>query len=82
MASCVCFWQPYYVKSAAIAAKRKALKEQKYQQKFSNKKKSKKTKGPKNPASEGFEDETNLSAKRKEQLAKAKAWRASMNLGN
>ena len=82
LATCVNFWQPYYVKSAAIAAKRKALKDQKYQQKFSNKKKSKKQKGAKNPATEGFEDETNLSAKRKEQLAKARAWRASMNLGN
>lgn len=82
LATCVNFWQPYYVKSAAIAAKRKALKDQKYQQKFSNKKKSKKQKGAKNPATEDFEDETNLSAKRKEQLAKARAWRASMNLGN
>lgn len=82
LATCVNFWQPYYVKSAAIAAKRKALKDQKYQQKFSNKKKAKKQKGPKNPATEGFEDESNLSAKRKEQLAKARAWRASMNLGN
>ena len=46
------------------------------------KKKSKKQKGAKNPTTEGFEDETNLSAKRKEQLGKARAWRASMNLGN
>ena len=82
LVACVNFWQPYYEKSAAIAAKRKALKDQKYQQKFSNKKKSKKQKGAKNPATEGFEDESNLSAKRKEQLAKARAWRASMNLSN
>lgn len=82
LASCVNFWQPYYVKSAAIAVKRKALKDLKYQQKLSGKKKSKKQKGSKNPAKEGFEDETNLSAKRKEQLAKARAWRASMNLSN
>ena len=44
--------------------------------------KKKKGKAKKRPSEEGFEDESNLSDKRKAQLAKARAWRESMNLKN
>lgn len=74
------FWTPYYESSAALAEQRKAQK----QQLLASRKKKKKKNEPvfKTPATEGFEDEGNLSAKRREQLEKARAWRASMNLKN
>ncbi len=85
------FWNPYYVKSKELADKRKARKEESigrkarkkeklaakqkaYEDKLAAKKSRKKANA------ESFDDEANLSAKRKKQLEKARAWRAAMHL--
>ena len=78
--SYVNFWQPYYQKSKIQAMKMQALKEPKGKKKRD---KLEAKRGKKQTfATEGFEDEKNLSAKRKAQLDKARAWRASMNLSS
>ena len=90
--SAVNFWEPYYIKSKELADKRKAKKEElilgrkaRKKEKLAQKKRayeeklaSKKSKRKANE--ESFDDEANLSAKRKKQLEKARAWRAAMHL--
>ncbi len=80
------FWSTFYKTSKALADKRHAAnvaKRNKKQADIDEKKtKKKKGKAKKRPSEEGFEDESNLSEKRKAQLAKARAWRESMNLKN
>ena len=90
------FWNPYYLKSKAQAEKKRAeeqkkraLKEEKArekkkrkQEKNQKKKLEREMKQKHKPTAdkESFADETNLSAKRQEQLKKAKAWRIAMHL--
>ncbi len=82
------FWQPYYVKSKELAEKKKAAmqekrlsrKERKHERAEKKKKDFERVKLKKRASEEGFEDESNLSEKRRKQLEKARAWRKSMNL--
>lgn len=85
------FWNPYYIKSKELADKRKARREEnigrkaRKKEKLAAKKKAYEEKlaakkSRKKANAESFEDEANLSAKRKKQLEKARAWRAAMHL--
>lgn len=83
LAQAVKFWEGYYEKSKALAEKRKFQNQEKFallKSKKKFKKEAPKENVKKTPAKESFADEKNISAKRKEQLKKAKAWRAAMKL--
>ncbi len=87
----ISFWNPYYIKSKELAEKRKekfaetklnrkARKKERLAQKKEIAEKFAAKKSSKKANQESFDDETNLSAKRKKQLEKARAWRQAMHL--
>ena len=71
------FWQPYYNESSRQAELSKAKKEEKEQSRFSKKDKAVKARTGRDSSS-GFESED--AAEKNDRLARARAWRISMNL--
>ncbi len=70
------FFKPYYQESKRAAEKRKE-RERRDKERLSGKGR---RKDRKSYAEEGFEDESNLSDKRRKQLERARAWRIAMHL--